>query len=218
MNISAVIFDLNGTLLDDEDEFGMAFNKILKKLGVDSNQKYPHESGIGVKENWKRFVQKYNIKTSKSVEQLAKETQEAYFEKLDSLQLREGAHDFIENLRDSGIQIGLGTSNTWENADLILKQIGLSIEDFDAVTTTEEVRFNKPDPDIFLTTSEKLGIDPEYCLVIEDSIAGVEAAHLAGMKAIAIARDEEYERKLKDADLVVVGFGEITPNAISEIK
>lgn len=132
--------------------------------------------------------------------------------------MREGAHDFIENLRDSGIQIGLGTSNTWENADLILKQIGLSIEDFDAVTTTEEVRFNKPDPDIFLTTSEKLGIDPEYCLVIEDSIAGVEAAHLAGMKAIAIARDEEYERKLKDADLVVVGFGEITPNAISEIK
>lgn len=78
MKISAVIFDLNGTVLEDEDEYGKAFNKVLQSLGLNPNTEIPHEKGIGVKENWLKFVEKYKIKTDKTPEMLVRETQENY--------------------------------------------------------------------------------------------------------------------------------------------
>jgi beta-phosphoglucomutase len=215
MKISAVIFDLNGTILEDEDEYGKAFNKVLKSLGVDSKSEYPHEKGIGVKENWHKLLEKYEIHTDKTPDMLAKETQDAYLEEIGSLTVRTGFDDFVERLNESGIQIALATSNTWEQTDKILDIIDLQ-DVFEVVTTSDEVIYNKPDPYLFTVTADKLGVERSDCLVLEDSPAGIEAAKRAGMKVIAITSDDGMGR-ISKADLIVESFSEITPQVIDQL-
>jgi len=77
-------------------------------------------------------------------------------------------------------------------------------EYFDVVTSAEEVSLNKPSPQIFLLTAEKLGLEPYECLVFEDSEAGVEAAHLAGMAVVGIAKDGKSD--FKKAQKVIHNF------------
>jgi len=216
MKISAVIFDLNGTILEDEDEYGRAFNQVLKSLGVETSAEPPQIKGIGVKENWPHLIKKYDIKTNKSLEQLAHETQEAYLTEINNVTVRSGFDEFVENLKDSGIQIALATSNTWEIAEKVLNKVGLG-GIFDAVTTVEEVAYGKPDPGLFTLTADKLGAEREKCLVIEDSASGIAAAQLAGMKVVALSGREADEKLLANADLIVENFSDITPKAIEEL-
>ncbi len=216
MKLSAVIFDLNGTVLNDEDEYNVAFNKILKNLGIDITKPIPHERGIGIKENWDIYLKNLPIKTSKTPEILAQETQEEYLKLLNEISVRPGFEDFAQDLKDSGIKIGLATSNTWEVTMKILEKTDL-MDIFDSITTTEEVRFNKPDPDLFLVAADKLGVEKYECLVVEDAPSGVAAAHRAGMKVAAIADSEENAEELAKADLVAEGFAEITPKVMVEL-
>lgn len=208
MNISAAIFDLNGTVLDDEGMYDIAFNNVLKSLGVDTSKQIPHKHGIGVKENWVMFIKDLNLRTDKSPEVLAKETQNEYLKQLNQLTIRPGFRDFINQLKRQQIRLGLATSNTWEVANRILEQIGL-MGTFDSMTTAEEVRYNKPDPEIFLIAADKLGTEGEHCLVIEDSVSGVEAGKRAGMKVVAIVPDGSEAEKFLKADYRVKGFEEI---------
>ena len=77
MKLSAVIFDLDGTVLADEDEYCQAFCTVLTKLGVEKQTECPHIPGIGMEANWERFIKKFAIETEKTIEQLSQETQEA---------------------------------------------------------------------------------------------------------------------------------------------
>lgn len=215
MHVSAVIFDLNGTILEDEDEYSKAFKRVLKNLGVDIKTSFPQERGIGVKENWEKLIQKYNIKTDKSAELLVKETQEEYLREISEVTVRPGFNDFIDNLKNNEIKLAIATSNTWEQTDKILDTLGLQ-DIFDVITTGDEVSYNKPDPDIFLLTADKLGVEREDCLVIEDSLAGIKAAKRAGMKVIAISSEGDSDIFSK-ADLVVESFSEITAQAIDQL-
>lgn len=200
MRLKAVIFDLNGTVLADEGEYGKAFKKVLKSLGVNTNEEYPHAGGIGVEENWPIFLKKYKIKTDKSIEELASETQRAYISELPKVALKKGFIELVEELKESGVKIALATSNTW----LIVERVfeNLEIEKyFDYVTTSEEVVNKKPSPEIFLITLKKLMVEAKYCLVIEDASSGVEASKKANMKVIAIARDESHAKRLQGGKL-----------------
>jgi len=216
MTISAVIFDLNGTVLDDEEEYGKAFNKVLKSLGVESGVKYPQTMGIGVKNNWPLLLTKFNINTKKSLDLLTKETQDSYINEVSEISVRPGFEDFAERLKENGVLIALATSNTWEVVDKVLEKVSLN-NYFDELTTADEVVYTKPDPDIFIKTADKLSVERSGCLVIEDAPSGVKAAHRAGMKVIAIAGEEKFAESLQDADLVVEGFSEITPKVLSEL-
>ena len=215
MKLSAVIFDMDGTILEDEDEYGKAFNKVLKNLNVDSKTDAPQEKGIGVKENWDLLIKKYSINTDKTPESLAKETQNAYLASISEVTVRAGFDDFLEKLKDSGVRVALATSNIWEQTEKILDTVNLR-DAFDVITTADEVLYNKPDPDIFTVTADKLGIERYECLVIEDSPSGVEAARRAGMKVVAIFSGGDLQA-LSKADLVVEGFSEITAQAIDQL-
>ncbi|HJY98215.1 MAG TPA: HAD family phosphatase [Patescibacteria group bacterium] len=215
MKIAAVIFDLNGTILDDERVYDIAFNNVLASLGVDTSVPIPHERGIGVRENWTKYRAKYNFKTDKTDEELALLTQTEYIKQLGSITLQPGFEDFLGRLKDSGVRTGLATSNTWEVTMKVLEKVNL-IDAFESITTTEEVTLNKPAPDIFLVAADKLGVEGYECLVIEDAESGVAAAHAAGMKVIAIVSDGHFERVSK-ADLVVERFSEITPEVIDQL-
>lgn len=216
MIISAVIFDLDGTVLDNEDEYGKAFNKVLKSLGVGSGTDYPQVGSIGVHENWPILLEKYKIKTNKTVEELARATQDAYLEQIAQITLKPGIEKFIKNLKESGIQTALATSN---NRFIVQEDFDrLKLDNyFDCVVTAEEVNNKKPEPDLFLKAAEKLSLEPSGCLVIEDAPAGVKAAHHAGMKVIGLARDDKTEDELSEADLIVRTYSEITPEALAKL-
>lgn len=209
MKISAVIFDLNGTILSDEDEYGLAFAKVLGKLGAKNVEKYPQEAGIGVEENWPILLKKYNLKTGKTMGELAGETQREYLKLLPKVTMRKGFLSLIKVFKSSGTKTALATSNTWGIVEKIFEKF--AIEDlFDVVTTKEELRSNKPDPEIFKITADKLDISPSDCLVFEDSKAGINAAHGAGMRVVGIARNTEHREVLKDADVVIEDYSKLT--------
>lgn len=216
MRISAVIFDLNGTILEDEDEYGKAFNTVLKSLGIDSKTKHPQEKGIDVKTNWDLLIKRYSINTNKNSFVLANETQREYLKLIGEVNVKPGFDEFVDNLKNSGVKIGLATSNTWEVADKILSITNL-YNVFDAITTSDEVVYSKPDPDIFTLCADKLGLERENCLIIEDSAAGVTAAKRAGIKVIAMAGSEVDENSLSKADYIVENFSEITPAIIDQL-
>jgi len=214
MTLAAVIFDLDGTVLDNEDEYGLAFRKVLKSLGKRVDLKYPHTQGIGVKENWPLLLSKYKIKTKRTIEELTAQTQDAYLKLLPKVDIKKGFEGFISDLRSSGIATALATSNDWWIVDGVLAELKLE-RFFDVTTTGEEVDYKKPNPDLFFLTARKLGVEPENCLVIEDSPAGIEAAHRAGMKAVGIARDKKHAMALKEADLIIYNYRQLSPLKIA---
>lgn len=216
MKISAAIFDLNGTILDDEGMYDIAFNNVLSGLGIDASKATAHKHGIGVKENWALYLKNLSLNTTKTPELLAEETQKEYLKQLNELAVRSGFEDFVAKLKRENVKVGLATSNTWEVANRILEKIGL-MHIFDSMTTAEEVHYNKPDPEIFLIAADKLGTEGEHCLVIEDSESGVEAGKRAGMKVIAIVPDQSQAEKFLKADYRVAGFEQINLNDIDRL-
>jgi len=216
MKLLAVIFDLDGTVLDNEDEYGIAFKKMLSRLGKKTDSEFPHTQGIGMEENWKKLIPKYKIKTKKSIKQLSKETQEIYLKMLSRVTLKEGVRSFIENIKDSGILVALATSNTWPTVEKVFDALDLE-DTFEIMTTGEEVEFKKPNPETFLLTAQKLGVDPGNCLAIEDTEAGIKAAKAAGMKVVAIARDSKHAKLLEKAEKVIYDYGELSPDILASI-
>lgn len=207
MDFEAVIFDLDGTVIANEDEYGKAFSRVLKSLGVDPKSEMPHTGGIGVEENWPKLVEEYGIDTKKTKEELAHETQKEYFDLLDEVDLQGGFEDFIKDLRAVGIKTALATSNSWGVVEKVFGQLPIE-EYFDSVTTGEEVERKKPSPDIFLKVADKLNVLPQKCVVFEDSVAGIKAAKNAEMRVVGIARSKKHAKELKGADLVVEDFEE----------
>ena len=216
MKISAIIFDLDGTVLSNEDEYGAAFANVLRSLGAKVNLEYPHVGGIGVKENWPGLLKKYKINTEKTTDELARQTQQEYLKQLSKVQLKDGFEVFVRELKASEIPIALATSNVRLMLEETFNKIDIEGY-FDAVTTGEEVMAKKPAPDLFLKTAQKLGVEPSECLVFEDSGAGIAAAKAAGMKAVAIARDEDHAKSLTAADLVIRNYKEVSPEILSRL-
>lgn len=210
MNKSALIFDLDGTVLDNELQWGKAFNHVLKELGAKIDNKYPHISGIGVKENWPHLLADHRIKTDLSLEELDSKTRSAYKNYDHEVTMQEGFEDFVNLARNMGYLTALATSNIWIMVEDIFDRYNLD-RYFDVVTTGEEVEHKKPDPSIFLLTAQKIGVDPKECVVFEDAFSGVEAARSANMAVVVVARDEEFKKEMKKlANIIVISnFSEI---------
>lgn len=206
--IKVIIFDLDGTVLSNEDEYEIAFERVFYRLNAGKKKNFSHETGIGVRENWERLLREYKIKTKKSADELAYETQLEYLKLLEKVRLRSGFKKFAELLREDGIGIALATSNSWSMVEKVFERFDIE-KYFDFVTTAEEVHLNKPSPEIYLLTAEKFGVDPAECVVFEDSPAGVMAAGNAGMRVIGILGGGGNKEQLKKADLIIKSYLQI---------
>ncbi len=208
MKFSAVIFDLDGTIIDSEEAWGMAFVNVFKILGVNPKNDHPAVGGVSLKDNWKNLLVEYGIQTNKTLDELVILTYMEYEKLISMITLNDGFIEFIENLKDNNFPVALATSTKWELVDKIFDRFEIG-DLFDIVTTSDEVINPKPDPEIFTVTADKLGVEREDCLVIEDSGAGVTAARRAGMKVIAITDDEDVTPEIEKADKIVGGFSDI---------
>lgn len=207
MRITAIIFDLDGTVVLSEEAYEEAFRRVLKEEGVKDIPKHPQVSGIGVKENWEYLKQKHSL--SPSVEALTRRCQDEYLSHLERVRVREGFSATVQQARKRGIKVALATSNAGWLTQKVIGHFGLD-KDFASVTSGDEVERAKPAPDLFLRAAQKLGVEPKECVVIEDSPAGVEAAKNAEMRVVALTSSYATAKDLREADVVVSKLEEVS--------
>ncbi len=205
--IQAVIFDLDGTVLDSEGMWEQVFKEVSQKNGIEKphGSQWFHVPGLGVEKNWKKIVPDQN---QDLIDSLSKQARELFNES--ESPLRDGVEELIEAIKDKGWQTGLATESHWINVENILESLNMALA-FDVVTTGDEIFYHKPDPEIFNLTIQKMGLEPQEVIIIEDSVVGVEAAVEAGIEVIGIANEffGETELKAAGAKLVVDNFSDV---------
>jgi len=208
MNLEAIIFDLDGVIVDTAIFHYQAWKRLANELGFDLTiHQNEHLKGISRFESLEIVLEigKINHLTEKEKEVLATRKNEWYKENIHKMtpnDILPGVKVFLEKLKSANYKIAIGSSS--KNAGVILERIGYSSY-FDAVIDGNKISFSKPDPEVFIKAAKELKSNPKNCVVFEDAAAGIEAAHNAGMKAIGVGSPEV----LCKADLIVPDFKNI---------
>ena len=192
----AFIFDMDGTLVDNMHVHTEAWGKLLAENNVAFNA---HDFLVKTagKTNREIMPTVFGEISEEKITELAHRKESLYREMfLPFRQPVDGLVEFLEFSKKLGIKTAVATASAKPNVEYILDGLNLR-KFFDAVTTAEEVKNGKPHPEFFLTSAEKLNIEPKNSIVFEDAVGGFEAAHRAGMKSIGIATVNSIEDILK---------------------
>ena len=176
--MKGAIFDLDGVLVDTAKYHYQAWKRLANSVGVEfSLDDNEHLKGVSRAESLEIILKKGNIaKSAEEKQALMDVKNEWYLELAAEMNADEalpGAIPFLESCKSKGIKIALGSSS--KNAPMILERLGIT-HLFDAIVDGNVVSKSKPDPAVFLTAAEKLGLAPSECIVFEDAISGVQAA------------------------------------------
>ncbi|SMC25691.1 haloacid dehalogenase superfamily, subfamily IA, variant 3 with third motif having DD or ED/haloacid dehalogenase superfamily, subfamily IA, variant 1 with third motif having Dx(3-4)D or Dx(3-4)E [Clostridium acidisoli DSM 12555] len=207
----AVIFDMDGVLVDSELEHLVVETKLLKSIGIELEEG-EHNKFVGTTANYKWSCIKEKYKIDKSIEELMKLNTDAYYDHItsnDVLKPIDGVTELVDNLSRNGFKLAVGSSSNMNAIETTLKAIKLE-KYFEAVVSGQYVKLSKPEPDIFLYAADKLGVKPEECLVIEDSHNGVIAANKAGMKCLGYISEHSGNQDISTADLITDSFHKIS--------
>lgn len=203
----AVIFDMDGVLVDSEKFWKQAEFEVFSGLGAEVTDEWcRHTQSMTTKEVTQFWYGKFpwRDKSLDDVEQLV-------INKVISLIATEdctieGIKDFIEKLKTLDLKIGLATNSPGKIIPVVLEATGTT-HLFDTVSSAESEIAGKPNPAIYLTTAKKLNVKPGECLVIEDSISGMEAAKKAGMTIVAFTNgDEGLSFEIADYKISIFNF------------
>jgi len=199
-DIKAVIFDLDGTLVDSMWIWKQIDIEYLAKRSIELPEGLQKEiEGMSFTETAAYF--KETFKLTDTIEEIKEEWRAIAFDFYrNKIDLKEGVREFIGLLKSRNIKIGIGTSNSRELALEVLKKHNI-YECFDTLRTSCEVENGKPHPDVFLKVAEDLKVKPHECIVFEDTYAGVLAAKRAGMRVIAISDELSLPYKREICDL-----------------
>lgn len=184
-----VIFDLDGVILSTDKLHYKAWKSLADKENIYFDEEINNSlRGVNrvdsLKEILKRTTKTYTID---EFNQLMEYKNNLYVESLKDLSSKDifpGVIDVLKKLKEQNILIAIGSSS--KNAKTILKQIGL-IDEFDFISDGNMIERGKPFPDVFKIVSDSLKIEPEKCLVVEDAVAGLEAAKAAKMDVAGIS-------------------------------
>jgi HAD superfamily hydrolase (TIGR01509 family) len=203
----AVIFDMDGVIVDSEPLHERAFLEVFAEMGCGDSHGIEFAEYYGKSDRvlWLDFIEKHQ--PAQSLDQLAEWKQKRFLEIVQEKQpIFESLPELIENLsRRYKLAVASGSSHPVIDAVLAMKNLRRY---FGAVVSAQDVERGKPAPDIFLHAAQMIGVRPERCAVLEDSVAGIEAALAAGMCAIGITNSLARE-KLWRATHVVSNYGEI---------
>ncbi len=205
--MKAVIFDMDGVLVHNDRYHVQAWKQFCREYG---KKKTDNEI-----KSWFGSTNKTILETifqkeipDEEAERMGKKKEEIYRNIYrDDIKPLPGLKDFLEQLKSAKVKTALATSAPEENVDFVLERTGL-FEFFEVRTNASEIKSGKPDPEIFLKTSAKLKIEPENCIVFEDSFQGIRAARNAGMKVIGVATSHKRS-ELKGLDSVIDDFTRI---------
>ena len=207
----AVIFDLDGTLIDSMNMWDDINVEYLGRFGLTVPKDLQREiSGMSFTECAIYFKEKFQLPDS--VEEIKEVWNEmAMYKYMHEVPLKTGVLEFLKELKQRGIKTGIATSNSIELVKAVLDSLQIA-KYFDEVHTSCEVQKGKPAPDIYLFVAKCLFVAPEQCLVFEDVPEGIIAGKRAGMQVCAVEDNfSKYmtEEKRKLADYYIVDYREL---------
>ena len=210
--MKAIIFDMDGVIIDSEPLHFKIEKELIRELGVEITNE-EHNSFVGTTEYHMFSIIKEKYQIEFPIEEMIEKKKEMFIENLDQVPLVENFKAFLLTMHKAGYPMALASSNN-------KRVIGAVAEKFDlkdyikVFVSADDVKRGKPDPEIFLTAAEKLGIPPASCLVIEDARNGVKAAKAAGMRCIGLQNLNSGNQDLSEADLVIGNFNELNLDII----
>lgn len=211
----AFIFDLDGVIVDTAKYHYLAWRNLANALGFDFTEEQNELlKGVSRVKSLEILLSigKVNLSEEKKQVLLIQKNKEylEYVNKMTSEEILPGVNDLLNFLEINDIKYALGSAS--KNAPLILEKVGL-LKRFTAIVDGNDVSKAKPDPEVFLIGAKKLGINPENCVVVEDAIAGIEAANAAKMISIGIGD----ANVLYEADYVFKDMTAITPDFLKNL-
>jgi len=208
--IKAIIFDMDGVLVDSEP-FNIEIEKRQFELNHLSISEEEHHQYMGVATDvmWREIAkgQSLPLPVEALIEQNKTESIH-YFTELKEIPVMPGLIDLLEKLTSKNFPIAVASSSFPEIIELILQKTGLR-KHFQVVVSSQEAGKSKPEPDVFLLAAKQLGINPENCMVIEDSANGIKAAKAAGMRCIAFEGPGANPANQKQADAAIKSFDQL---------
>jgi len=191
-----VIFDLDGVIVDTAKYHFIAWKHIANKLGFDFTEAHNEQlKGVSRVRSLDLILDLsgQTIETEEK-ERLLIEKNEHYLSLISDMgqsEILPGILELLKYLKEQNIPFSLGSAS--KNARLILKTLNL-LDLFDAIVDGNDVTNAKPDPEVFLRAAEKLNLKAEQCIVVEDAVAGVDAANNAGMISIGIGEEANLHK------------------------
>lgn len=201
-NIKAVIFDLDGTLIDSMGVWKGIDIEYLGRFGIELPHSLQSEiEGMCFTETAEYIKAKFHLPDS--VEKMKSDWNKMAFQKYTcEVPMKPGAKEFLMKLKENGIKMGIATSNSRELAEAVARRFDFQ-NYITCLLTGCDVKKGKPAPDVYLNVAKRLGVAPKECLVFEDIIPGIQAGRNAGMKVCAVedqysADSREEKRRLAD--------------------
>ena len=217
--IEAVVFDMDGVLVDTEH----LWDEVREALTEEWGGRYTPEAqeammGMSSRE-WSRYLHEV-VGLREPPEVINAEVVRRMLARYETdLPVIAGAVDAARRLAGAGLRLAVASSSNRELIDAVLRRLGLT-STFEITVSSEEVARGKPAPDVYLETARRLGVDPTRCVAIEDSASGIRAAHAAGMRVIAYP-NRHYPPAadvLALADGVVRRLGDVRPSLLSSSR
>jgi beta-phosphoglucomutase len=205
--LKAVLFDLDGTLIDSEYFHFECWNEILEPFSAQLTYTdwLKNYAGVPLPTNAKNLVAKYGITTS--LADIIERRENLTLERLKTkdVNLMPYAAEILRFFNDKGLMLALVTSSPRQDVNAVFERNGLG-KYFKLIITRSDVTHSKPDPESYNVCRARLGVKADECLVFEDTINGIKAAKAAGLTCYAIQSNTADHDKLSPADLLFLDF------------
>ena len=216
MSLAAAIFDLDGTLIDNNPYHIKAWKEYLKRMGRElSDEEYK----INFNGRTNRDVVEYLHGRKMTDEEAAPYylEKEAMYRELYQPYINPipGLIDLLKELKSNDIPMAIATSGITVNIEFMFNHLPIR-EYFKEFIHSSHIKKGKPDPEIYLKSAEKLRVDPSECVAFEDALVGIKSAKGAGMKVIALTTTHT-KKELSSADLVIKNYTEVNIDKMKEL-
>jgi beta-phosphoglucomutase family hydrolase len=212
-NQTAFIFDMDGTIVDNMGYHNKAWQKFFAGRGMTLTLEEIQQRTYG-KNNREILRGIFGDQLTDDDVREEGERKETMYRELYQPVIKpvDGLLEFLEKSKQLNIPLAVATAAGQPNIDFVMNHLNLEAY-FDAIVSAENVKRGKPHPDLFLAAAQKLNVAPESCWVFEDALAGLEAAHRAEMKAVAITTTYEahHFESLPAVKRVIDDFTEVSP-------
>lgn len=215
--IAAVIFDMDGVIIDSEPLQLQSFNTVLGRFGITVSMDEFKKKYMGLRDL--QICEKilHDHKLPLTTAEFVKEKRAVYITLLQDGRIKPipGAVEAIEAIKEQGLPLAIASSSCKEEIDAVTTKFDVK-RYFSSIISSHELSNGKPSPDVYLKAAEGLGVQPKSCAAIEDTATGVKSAKAAGMFCIAITTTHMAE-ELTAADRVITKFSDI-PRLITSMN